>query len=176
MSYMKILLVPISVLLASGCKTDWEKQQRFLLPTENKLESISYNDNEMATIKVFSVSGTLDRVSLVHYPLQKIEGKALKKWHKASNQEIKDLEVFFQEEPIDEEISKKVLKSIMDESYYVAYMFNYNEKAPAFEKGYAHKDRNPIPGEKGYNTMSWLDIYFLDIGSKELIHISYGKF
>lgn len=66
MSYMKILLVPISVLLASGCKTDWEKQQRFLLPTENKLESISYNDNEMATIKVFSVSGTLDRDSLVH--------------------------------------------------------------------------------------------------------------
>jgi|SRR5690625_547406 len=171
------MIFPLFIVLSMlGCKTDWDKQQAFLLPKENVLKIASNEDTEMVTINVFSVSGILSQDSLANYPLQKIEGKAIKKWHRVSKQEIKDLEDFFQNEPIADRIKTKVLECIKDGSCYVAYMFNFNEKAPPLEKGYAHKDHNPIPGEKGYNTMSWIDMYFLDTDTKELIHISFGKF
>lgn len=165
-----------TVILLFSCKTDAEKQQGFLLPSENKLESISNYENEMVTINVLSVSGILNQEVLVDYPILKIKGKALKKWHKSSSQEIEDLKMFFRDEPIDSEISRKVLESIQKGTCYVAYMLNFNENAPALEKGYAHRDRDPMPGEKGYNPMFWIDMYFLIADSNELIHISFGKF
>lgn len=171
-----MLFVLAIALLVFSCKTDWEKQQEFLLPSENKLESITNYINDMATINVYSVSGILNQENFVNYPTQKIKGKALKKWHKSSSQESEDLKMFFRDEPIDAEISKKILESIQKGTCYIAYMFNYNDRAPDLAKGYAHKNRNPIPGEKGYNTMSWIDMYFLEIDTKELIHISFGKF
>lgn len=176
MRYVKLLLVSTVALLVFSCKTDWEKQQDFLLPSENKLEVISNLDNDMTTINVFSVSGILNQEVLVSYPTQKVKGKALKKWHKSSGQETEDLKMFLRDEPIDNSISKKIIESIQKGTCYVAYMFDYNDKAPYLEEGYAHRNRNPIPGEKGYNTMNWIDMYFLDIDSKELIHISFGKF
>jgi len=176
MRYLKMLFMSTVALLMFSCKTDWEKQQDFLLPSENKLESISNHDNDMATINTFSVSGVLNQEALVNYPTQKIKGKALKKWHKSSGQETEDLKMFFRDEPIDSTISRKVIESIQKGTCYVAYMFDYNDKAPDLEKGYAHKNRNPIPGEKEYNTMNWIDMYFLEIDSKKLIHISFGKF
>lgn len=176
MGCRKIIFGLFIVLFMLGCKTDWEKQQAFLLPKENVLKLVSNENTEMATINIFSVSGILSQDSLANYPLQKIEGKALKKWHKASKQEIKDLKYFFQNEPIADKVKKRALECIKEGNCYVAYMFNFSEKAPPLENGYANKDHNPIPGENGYNTMSWVDMYFLDTGSKELIHISFGKF
>ena len=163
-------------LLVFSCKTDWEKQQDFLLPSENKLEPISDLDNDMVTINIFSVSGRVNQEVLASYPKQKVKGKALKKWHKSLGQETEDLKKFFRNEPIDNSISKKVIESIQKGTCYVAYMYSYNNKSPDLEKGYAHRNRNPLPGEKGYNTMTWIDMYFLEIDSNKLIHISFGKF
>ena len=170
-----ILCISLSVFVL-GCKTEWEEQVDSLLPTENHLNPIKQEEGIITTINLYAVSGEIKEDSLTNYPLNVLEGKALKKWHKVSEQEFKDLEIFFKEEPINEQIAANILEGIKSNQYYVAYIYNFNSSAPALEKGYAHRDHEAIPGEKGYSSGSWIDMYYLNTKDKQLTHISYGKF
>ena len=162
--------------LIIGCATDWENQSDFLLPSQNQLKLIDEEETIMATINQYSVSGAINQDSLVNYPLNQLEGKAIKKWHRATEQEIHDLQKFFEEEPITEDVGNSILQGLQSDKSYLAYMYNFDQSAPALEKGYAHRDHEAIPGEKGYVTANWVDIYYLNEKDGQLIHISYGKF
>ncbi len=163
MKYIKLLFVLSVISLLYNCQPDWKKQQDFLLPPNNKLKLISNLNNDISVTNVFAVSGDLNPDDLDGYLLQKIRGKAIKTWHKPPAQETADIKKFFKNEPIDVSISGKITESIRKGTCYIAYMFNNNEA-------------DQLPGQKDYNTMNWGDMYFLDIDSKELIHISFGKF
>lgn len=176
MLFKKILLCLSLSALVLGCATEWEKQQEFLLPFGNNLKSIMQEGEIMTEINLYAVNGSINEDSLMNYPLKVLEGKSIKKWHKVSEQELVDLETFFKEEPVNEQIANKILEGIKGDQYYISYMYNFNDLAPSLEKGYANRDHEAIPGEKGYLSGNWIDIYYLSINDKELTHISFGKF
>lgn len=171
----KLLLIIFSYLIVS-CSTDWEKQSKFLLPEQNQLKLISKEETIMATINQYSINGKISQEGLNSYPINQLKKKKIKKWHKATQQEIRDIQQFFTEEPINEDIGKDILIELKKGEGHLAYMYSFNESAPTLEDGLAHKNREPLPGEKGYITSNWIDIYYLNEQNTELIHISYGKF
>lgn len=94
---MRMRFILIFLCLIMGCAADREKQKDYLLPPHNKLQLVKKEETIMATINSYSISGTINQDSLIDYPLERPEGKAIRKWHKASQREAEDLEMFLAE-------------------------------------------------------------------------------
>lgn len=146
-----------------SCENTYEKQIGYLLPDTNTLELISKKETGITYFNIYKVSGDIDTNELSQFPQNVISKneKVVIKWHKPTNNEIKDIRMFFKEEQSNNESATKLLNKISMDNYLMALIYD--------------KDKSPL-GIKGYSVSDWMELYFLDLKNKKLIHISYGKF
>jgi len=157
-----MIYIGLSAFLCS-CENPIEKQVDYLLPDTNTLELISKKETGITCFNIYKVSGDINTNELSQFPENVISKneKVVIKWHKPTNNEIRDIRLFLEEEQSHNEFATKLLNEIPMDNYLMALIYD--------------KDKSPL-GIKGYSVYDWMELYFLDLTNKKLIHISYGKF
>jgi hypothetical protein len=147
-----------------GCVNPIEKQADNLLPESNVLELVSEREIGITNFYTYKVTGDLNPEKLLKFPINVIseKEKAVIKWHKPDENELRDIKVFIEEEQENNKTATQLLESLLNgRKYLIALIYD--------------KDRKPL-GTQGYSVYDWMELYFLNTKEKELIHISYGKF
>ncbi len=150
-------------LLFNGCKSPLEKQVDYLLPSSKKLELAKEKEIGITVFSIYKVEGNLNTDDLTEFPVNVIseKEKAVIKWHKPTEKELQDFRAFIEEEQSSNEIATELLSQLSDGNHLMALIYD--------------KDNSPL-GDKNYSVYDWMELYFLNLSSKELTHISYGKF
>lgn len=152
----------IACFLISCTSTYWEMQEDFLLPESLEIERLISKEIGISTLNTYKITGELEAVELKGFPKYAMKGRGwgMVQWHSPTNQEIINILALKEQDDIDNEV-KSVLEAIRNNEYLIAYA--QDTDAISFSKD-------------GYETYEWFELYFLNIGQKELTHISYGKF
>ncbi len=159
-SIFSMLLV---ICLFVGCTSSyWEMQEDFLLPKASHIERQVSKEIGIATLNTYKISNDLEFAELKDYPKYAMEGRGWKMihWHKPGRQEVTNILALSQQEDIEKDI-KSVLETIKSDQLLIAYAQD--------------TDVTPLSKED-YQTYQWIELYFLNLSDKELIHLSYGKF
>ncbi len=156
------IIIGLTFFLTS-CKSPVERQVKYLLPNTNTLELISKKEVGITCFNIYKVSGDLNPDVLSQFPVNVISENenAVIKWHKPTSSEFRDIGKFIEEEQSNNEIAIKLLNQLSKDNYLIALIYD--------------KDNSPL-GTTGYSVSDWMELYFLDLTNKKLIHISYGKF
>lgn len=156
------LIIGLTILLFS-CESPVERQANHLLPSSNDLKLITEKETGITSFYIYRVNGNLNSEEIARFPVNVIskKEKAVIKWHKPTNDELRDFRRFIEEEQSNNEIATKLLGSLSKDDYLMALIYD--------------KDKSPL-GTKGYSVYDWIELYFLNLSGKRLIHISYGKF
>lgn len=157
-----ILFICLTIILLSSCNVI-RKQDNYLLPSSNSIEIISKKEIGITTYTSFKVNGKINTNELYLFPKNEISKteKAVIRWHKPTNKEIKDFKSFVKEEQSANEIAVKIARELQRGGILFAQIYD--------------KDKSPM-GKNGYSVTDWIDLYVLDLPNKKLIHIDYGKF
>ncbi|MBR9830735.1 hypothetical protein GYB57_01190 [bacterium] len=159
-----IRLFFLLTLLIAGCVNPIDNQADYLLPTSNRLTLIKEKEFGITKLNVYEVEGNIDINSLSEFPVNVIseDEKSVMPWHRITEKELKDLEVFIKEEQSSSKIARELFEDLVNsDDYLVSSIYD--------------KDNDPIGGEN-YSMTDWVELYFINLSTKELIHISYGKF
>lgn len=156
------LFIGFTILLYS-CESPLDRQANHLLPSSNSLELTAEKEIGITSFKIYRVNGDLKAEEIARFPVNVIseKEKAVIKWHKPTNNELRDFRKFVEEEHSENEIAIRLLDRLSKDEYLMALIYD--------------KDKNPL-GTKGYTVNEWIELYFLDLSEKKLTHISYGKF
>lgn len=151
------------VLLFNGCESPVEKQVDYLLPSSNKLELAKKKEIGITVFSIYKVEGNVNTDELTEFPINVIseKEKAIIKWHKPTEKELQDVRAFIEEEQSSNKIATLLLSQLSDGNHLMALIYD--------------KDNSPL-GDKNYSVYDWMELYFLNLSDKEIIHISYGKF
>lgn len=151
------------ICLSVGCTSSyWEKQENFLLPKTSQIQRQVSKEIGIATLNTYIFSNDLDRNELKDYPRYAMDGRGWKMvhWHKPDKQEITNILALSSQEDIEKDI-KSVLETVKSNQLLIAYAQDTDVTSLSKES---------------YHTYQWIELYFLNLSNKELVHISYGKF
>ena len=129
-----------------------------------RLRSLIYEKEiGIADIYIYKIEGETEFSKISEYPLSSVvlNDKNIIKWHRMSNKCEQDILYFIEEELGINEFKKHMDLQGLQDNYLFSVIYD--------------KDKIP-PGEVGYSIYDWIELYFLDIEEKKIIHISYGKF
>ncbi len=143
-----------------GCETTyWEMQEDYLLPESYKLEKIDSREIGITTYNLYDIKNTINIDSLEKYPKYSMEGRGWEmiKWHKPSNEELLNLEKLFEFEDINSEFLNEI---------------NLDKELIAYAKGAVDSGLD----DKNYELTNWIELYFLNMKDRRILHVGYGKF
>ncbi len=157
------LLISLAIILLNSCNVIIKKQDNYLLPSSNSIEIILKKEIGITTYTSYKVSGKINVKGLSLFPKNEMskKEKSVVRWHKPTNEEIRDFKFFVKEEQSTNEIATKIARELPNGDILFAQIYD--------------KDKSPM-GKNRYSVTDWTDIYILDLTNRKLIHIDYGKF